>query len=294
MDRKPLDYRLWPGLPGRVSLFLLLFFSFSVLSISAPGASATGRRTINVARVIDGDTIVTTTGEHIRYIGIDTPERGEPFFREARKINRYLLQGGGVGIVECGKEKKDRYGRTLAWVYAGGRLVNGELLSRGLARPLFIPPCGLEKRALMERLVWQARSAARGIWRSRGGSAGAIIVTPEEAARYIGRMATVSGRVRRVKETPRALFVEFGGSERDARGSRWERAKFTVVIFPQALAYFRGKGMEPLHFSQKTLSVTGVLREYKGSAEIILVDPGQVRVMGKEGMQGGKGANPGR
>jgi len=99
---------------------------------------------------------------------MDTPERGEKFFKEAREMNKSLLKAGHVEVVECREERKDKYGRTLAWVYAGGRLVNGELLSQGLARPLIIPPCGLEKRTLVERLAWPGEELGKGAMESRG------------------------------------------------------------------------------------------------------------------------------
>ncbi len=261
--------------PHRACLFSLLLvltltgylFSFSVHEARADAVP--GGRVARVRRVIDGDTIVIGTGEHVRYIGIDTPEQGEEFFEEARQMNMALLKAGQVEIVECRGEKKDKYGRTLAWVYAGGRLVNGELLSMGLARLLLIPPCGLEKSTLLARLVWQARSSGKGLWSDEGGAGKALIVSPEEAGRHIGKMVTVRGPVRGVRERARATFVEFGHGAK--RG-------FTAVIFSKALPAFQEAGMEPSRFSGRMLSVTGVVRRYKGKAEIILVDPGQVRL----------------
>ena len=43
--------------------------------------SSTASRGIRVQRVIDGDTIVMADGARVRYIGMDTPERGEPSLR---------------------------------------------------------------------------------------------------------------------------------------------------------------------------------------------------------------------
>ena len=39
-----------------------------------------------------------------------------------------------------GVERRDVYGRLLAYVYLGDRFVNAELVRRGLARTLTIPP----------------------------------------------------------------------------------------------------------------------------------------------------------
>ncbi len=268
------------GLVSRLSRRVLFFFSSAVLlpllfAGFATGAGAAGGRPIELGHVIDGDTIITKDGEHIRYIGIDAPEIGQPLSYRATETNRALLRSGPLRIVECRAQRRDRYGRTLAWVYAGGRLVNGELLRRGLARPLFIPPCGAEKRALMERFAWEARTQGRGIWKSSSQSAlGAVIVSPEEAGAYIGTTVSVRGRVREVYENPGVVIIEFALENGSSTG-------FKAVIFPDALPYFRGAGMEPRSFSGRVITVTGVPRLYRGDVEIILMDPGQVRIVGE-------------
>lgn len=256
----------------RVYLFFtitltLIFFQITLKNLHA-GEEPEGRA-VSVKYVIDGDTIVINSGEHLRYIGMDTPERGEDFFKEARDVNKSLLKAGRVEVVECRGEKKDKYGRTLVWVYAGGKLVNAELLSRGLARPLIIPPCGLEKRALLERLAWQARSSAKGIWRAEGGEDKALVVAPGEAERHIGEFVRVKGTVRDIKHRGRVVFVEFGAGD---------AANFKAVIFKDARKSFKNAGIEPSSFAGHELSITGVVRRYKGRAEVILVDPRQVHL----------------
>jgi endonuclease YncB( thermonuclease family) len=63
--------------------------------------------TATVAKVVDGDTIELSDGRKVRYIGINTPERDQPYYQEAAEANRRLvdgkdvqLVGGFVGIVE--------------------------------------------------------------------------------------------------------------------------------------------------------------------------------------------------
>ncbi|MFQ5428286.1 MAG: thermonuclease family protein [Thermodesulfobacteriota bacterium] len=248
--------------------FLFLsFFLFCLTSTALANAGPRGRY-VQVRHVIDGDTIVTTTGEHLRYIGIDTPEHGEFFFGEAKAKNMALLGAGPVRVVECSKEKKDRYGRTLVWVYSKGSFVNGELLSGGYGRALIIAPCGHEKRALLERLAWQARSHGRGIWKEEGGEAKAIHVVPAEAARHIGEMVTVEGVVSAVSETKSAVYMDFGPSGKRA---------FKAVIFSAAQKAFSDAGITFASYSGQKLSITGIVRRYKGGTEIIIVSPGQLR-----------------
>ena len=92
--------------------------------------------------VTDGDTIravVGSTEERIRYIGVDTPERGRPCFDAATRANERLLSRGRLRL-EYDVERRDRYGRLLAYVYAGDVFVNAELVRRGFARRYTVPP----------------------------------------------------------------------------------------------------------------------------------------------------------
>jgi endonuclease YncB( thermonuclease family) len=83
-------------------------------------------------RVIDGDTIKLQSGETIRYLGIDTPEKGEPLFDEATELNRSLLAGKSI-VFESDITDKDRYGRLLRYVFADDICVNLELVRNGLS-----------------------------------------------------------------------------------------------------------------------------------------------------------------
>jgi micrococcal nuclease len=135
--------------------------------------------TAKVTEVVDGDTIeVELPGggeDDVRYIGIDTPETVKPGApvecggREAAAANETLVGGLPVRL-RFDAERRDDYGRLLAYVYvpgaAGGGLplfVNAELVRRGLARPLAIEP-NTSHEPLFERLAAAAGRAGRGIW----------------------------------------------------------------------------------------------------------------------------------
>ena len=126
----------------------------------------------HVTRVVDGDTVeVRLRGggeEDVRYIGVDTPETVKPgtpvqcFGPAASSFNHALVEGHDVRLV-VGPEARDIYGRLLAWVYLGPRFVNAELLRRGLARTLAIPP----NTRYAERFARIEKAAAlrgRGLW----------------------------------------------------------------------------------------------------------------------------------
>jgi micrococcal nuclease len=124
-----------------------------------------------VARVIDGDTIEARIGdrlEDVRYIGIDTPETVKPdtpvqcFGPRASAFNHRLVEHRHVHLV-FGVERRDIYGRLLAYVYLRQRFVNATLARRGLARTLTIPPND-RFAPLFARLQLRAARAGRGLW----------------------------------------------------------------------------------------------------------------------------------
>ena len=95
---------------------------------------------MQVARVVDGDTIVLSGGRRVRYIGIDTSEVGarrEHYGPEAGDFNASLVQGQTVHL-EKGVSEVDRFGRLLRFVYADGILVNAELVREGYARAPYV------------------------------------------------------------------------------------------------------------------------------------------------------------
>ena len=128
-----------------------------------------------VTRVVDGDTVeVSLDGaiDDVRYIGVDTPESvapGQPvecFGHRASEFNRTLVEGERVRLV-FDEERRDRYGRLLAYVYVGPLFVNAELVRRGYARTLAISP-NTSRAAMFERLARQAGSDGRGLWSACG------------------------------------------------------------------------------------------------------------------------------
>src|SRR3989344_5970003 len=77
------------------------------------------KETAFVSRVIDGDTIEVLIGEKkesVRLLGINTPERGEVLYEEAKKFLEELSLNKSVRL-EFGRDKYDRYNRTLAYVF---------------------------------------------------------------------------------------------------------------------------------------------------------------------------------
>lgn len=120
----------------------------------------------HVENVVDGDTIdVEMNGQiyRVRYIGMDTPEQGEPFFTEATEANRGLVGGGDV-IMKRDVSETDQYGRLLRYVYlADGTFVNAELLRMGYAQVATYPPDVMHQVLFLE-LQAEAQATGQGLW----------------------------------------------------------------------------------------------------------------------------------
>ena len=125
-----------------------------------------------VTAVVDGDTVVVALAdgrtETVRLLGVDTPETVDPeepvgcFGPEASAYTHTRLEGRRVRL-ETDSQRRDRYGRLLAYVHVDGVRVNDELLRLGYATLLVIPPNHAHARALLTAEL-DARAADRGLW----------------------------------------------------------------------------------------------------------------------------------
>jgi micrococcal nuclease len=124
-----------------------------------------------VRKVIDGDTIQLETGETVRYLGIDAPELflkegGSEFYaKEAARFNKKLVLLKKVRL-EFDAEKKDHYGRLLAYVYVKNVFVNAELVKGGYARAAVKPPNIKHKEAFLD-LQKKAMDEEKGLWQEK-------------------------------------------------------------------------------------------------------------------------------
>jgi micrococcal nuclease len=126
-----------------------------------------------VQEVVDGDTIEVSGGERVRLIGVDTPETRAPnqpvgcFGQEASTFTASLLPPGTPVRLVGDVEQRDRFGRLLAYVYrrSDGLFVNAELLRRGFAQVLTIPP-NIAHTDEFAALGRQAREGSQGLWAS--------------------------------------------------------------------------------------------------------------------------------
>ena len=123
-------------------------------------------------RVIDGDTIVIEGGEKIRLIGVDTPELHHPkkpvqyYAKEAKKFTKSLVEEKDVQL-EYDRQRKDKYGRTLAYVYLKDRtFLNIEIIKQGYGFAYTKFP--FKYLIKFKEYEKEAREQKKGLWGKKG------------------------------------------------------------------------------------------------------------------------------
>src|SRR5687767_4907398 len=118
----------------RIVTFLLISAGLLITAALAQKGNYDWR---TVVRVVDGDTLLLDRKERVRLIGVDTPESVDPrrpvqqFGKEAADFTRRIVQGKRVRL-EFDRDREDRYGRTLAYVFLeDGTLLNAEIVRHG-------------------------------------------------------------------------------------------------------------------------------------------------------------------
>jgi len=134
----------------------------------------------NVARVLDGDTLELRDGQKVRLIGINTPEKGQPYGEEAINEVRRLVTNKELKLL-YDKEKEDDYGRTLAYAYVDEKFINLHLVKSGLALVETVPPNEKHEGDFMEAEL-DAQKNCKGLWEGlcvKGERGSACIVIAE-------------------------------------------------------------------------------------------------------------------
>ena len=117
----------------------------STTTISSTATSTSTTTTIllsnlaMITKVIDGDTIEISTGERVRLLGINAPEKGQKCYEEATQKLKELVESKGV-LLEKDVDDKDQYGRLLRYVWFNGELINLILVKQGLANVYILEP----------------------------------------------------------------------------------------------------------------------------------------------------------
>ena len=145
-------------------IFTLFIFSLLIFSVSAKSSK------VKFKSCVDGDTAkFTLNGEVVtaRFLAIDTPEtkkKVEPYGKEASNYTCKKLKGAKEIKFEYDKNAdKDKYDRYLVWIFVDGKLLQKELVSKGLAKVAYLYD-DYKYTSDLQKLEKEAKSSKIGIW----------------------------------------------------------------------------------------------------------------------------------
>lgn len=132
---------------------LLIFANYSIFYDNSPE-----RESVKIKKAIDGDTLDLEDGRRIRLLNINTPEKDQPFYKEALD---YLKQYENKTL-EMEFAGTESYGRTLGRLYQNDKYINLEIISLGFAHISHIEE---EETRLFLKEQEKARKSNIGIWK---------------------------------------------------------------------------------------------------------------------------------
>ena len=160
-----------------VAIVVLLVFQWIMYPpVPGPPPPPTGRDVLtegehSVRRVVDGDTLLMQSGDRVRLQGIDTPETVrenypvEPWGPQASAFTKeFVREASGRVKLTFGNERLDGYGRYLAFVWDGDKMLNEELVRAGLAEARLGWNYSSTLKRRLRLAQEEAKRAQRGIW----------------------------------------------------------------------------------------------------------------------------------
>ena len=229
--------------------------------------------TVSCTSVIDGDTIRLDTGETVRLIGIDAPELSQPGGEMSRQYLAHLILGQKITL-DKGYEDRDKYNRLLRFVYIGTTCVNEEMIRQGYAEARYLSPDDPIREYYIQ-LEIEAEIERAGLWsdnifqpRSQLDWDSLPVIDWSDAHKYYNQYVVVEGTIVKTYNSGIVCFLNF----------HMNYNYFTAVIFASDFPEFA----EPPEFfySGKRVLIIGIIKMYKGSPEIIVKTPDQIRVLG--------------
>jgi len=121
------------------------------------------KTTAVISEVIDGDTVKLQNGKTVRLLGINTPEKGQPYYEESTSRLRELIEGKEV-ILEKDVDDKDQYGRLLRYIFLNSENINVKLVREGLATVYIISP-NVKYKTELRKAENEAKNSKINIWK---------------------------------------------------------------------------------------------------------------------------------
>ena len=160
------------GFLKRFLVFLIIIAVLGVISYFWPiftGEAVNSQISINssketgiVIKVLDGDTIVMSNSDHIRLLGINTPEKGKPYSNEAKVFLENEILNKSVDLTPD-FTSFDKYGRKLRYVTYNKRILNIEILERGLATSYMLDSLKYQDKLKVAEEF--AKTNSNGLWK---------------------------------------------------------------------------------------------------------------------------------
>ena len=239
-------------------------------------------------KIIDGDTFLIEGGYSVRILGIDADERGYPCYEAAKNKLEELILNQEVKL-EKGTEDKDRWCRYLRYIFLNDKNISLELVKEGLAVARFSPEdvkyreevTQAEKEAKENKIgcKWSTKTKTptegeekeQFQWEKlTTEKLGFDVVLACEAGQYLGRELIVEGKVADAYHDSKSNTVFFNFE------TAYPNQCFTAVIFSSDLYKFVQNPED--YYLNKTVRITGEVKEYQGRPEIILETPNQIEI----------------
>ncbi|MCZ0756443.1 thermonuclease family protein [Anoxybacillus sp. J5B_2022] len=153
--------------------YVFYLLSVFILFVLSSCQSAPSKMPATVERVVDGDTLKVQIGkreETVRLLLVDTPESVhptkpvQPFGPEASQYVKKLLPPGTKVELELDVRERDKYGRLLAYVWIGKKMLNELLLEKGYARVAYVFEPNTKYVDEFRRIQEEARKKRLNIW----------------------------------------------------------------------------------------------------------------------------------
>lgn len=138
----------------------------------------TGTKTLALALALTLTSPIATDGDTVhsgkiwvRLVQINTPERGECGYQEAKDYTQKFLKLNPKLVLTTDKnlDSFDEYGRALGYLTKGNRNLNLELVKYGYAKPYFYNGVRGKYAKQIDNYARQAKAKRIGLWNCKTG-----------------------------------------------------------------------------------------------------------------------------
>jgi endonuclease YncB( thermonuclease family) len=219
--------------------------------------------------VYDGDSLLLKDKRKIRIIGIDTPEikhhkqKAQAYGAKAREALRVLLKNHNYQVLlRYGQERRDKYNRILAHVYLpNGINISNWMLEQGYAKTLAFPP-NIQLAKCYKRAEEVAQAQSLKIWRYKSHKIRSAASLPRRISGYV----RLKGKISKIKHYKKSLVIELQSNS---------KTHINLKIKKKNLKYFTE--IAPDKLWNKTIIVTGILKNKKGRRTLYVSHPTQIK-----------------